>query len=330
MSTRSVLLASFFALTLPACAGQTSGAADDASLSDDGKADRIGGGGTSYYLVRPDLRRCAAPACGGSFVQRVNFPTTTCADGTSAAECYVAAADYSKAGLDDNDMSLVAGRPIIVKGRLAKTDDAAGSFGNLVASEVWVAAVGTVQTGSYASVSGVVYRVKDSGVRCITSPCPTDHETKLNGTSARDIAGVDFSGIDATEQQINDAYSALAGADGVLVDGSNTQVSGPGGTLYQLTAASFYAKVAHATSTSGDAQACGGLAGLTCPSGQWCDPTPANACGGADLLGTCKDPGFACPQLYQPVCGCDGATYGNDCMRVQARAQFAHDGACAN
>jgi len=329
MSTRSVLLASFFALTLPACAGQTSGAADDASLSDDGKADRIGGG-TSYYLVRPDLRRCAAPACGGSFVQRVNFPTTTCADGTSAAECYVAATDYSKAGLDDNDMSAVAGRPIIVKGRIANSAYAAGSFGNLVTSEVWVGAVGRVQNGSYAPVSGVVYRVKDTGVRCITSPCPTDHETKLNGTSSRDIAGVDLSAIDTTEEQINAAYTALSSADGVLVDGSNTQVSGPGGTLYQLTAASFYAKVAHATSTSGDAQACGGLAGLTCPSGQWCDPTPANACGGADLLGTCKDPGFVCSQLYQPVCGCDGTTYSNDCMRVQARVQLAHDGACAN
>src|SRR6185312_9889456 len=100
MSTRSLFLASILALTLPACAGQTSAPGDDdASLADDAKADRTGGG-TSYYLVRPDLRRCAAPACGGYFVQRVNFPTTTCADGSSAAECYVAASDYSSAGLD--------------------------------------------------------------------------------------------------------------------------------------------------------------------------------------------------------------------------------------
>ena len=330
MSTRSLFLASILALTLPACAGQTSAPGDDdASLADDAKADRTGGG-TSYYLVRPDLRRCAAPTCGGYFVQRVNFPTTTCADGSSAAECYVAASDYSSAGLDDNDLAAVSARPMIVKGRIAKASYAAGSFGNLVASEVWVGAVGDVPVGSYAKVSGVVYRVKDTGVRCITSPCPTDRETKLNGTSSRSIVGVDFSAVGATDDQINDAYTALASADGVLVDGSNTTVSGPGGTLSQLSAANFYAKVAHATSTGGDAQTCGGIAGLVCPSGQWCDPTPANACGGADLLGTCKVPGFACEQVYLPVCGCDGKTYSNDCTRIQAQVQLAHDGACAN
>lgn len=328
--TRSLFLASFFALTMPACAGQIGAPADnDASLADDAKADRTGGG-TSYYVVRPDLRRCAAPACGGAFVRRVNFATTTCADGTSAAECYVAAADYSKAGLDDNDMTAVAARPMIVKGRLADTSYVAGRFGNLVASEVWVAAVGTTPSGAYAPVSGVVYRVKDNGVRCITSPCPSDHELKLNGTSSRDVAGIDFSAVGASDAEIADAYGALTSADGLLVDGSNTTVSGPGGTLYQLSAANFYAKVAHAPATTGDAQACGGLAGLTCADGQWCDPQPANACGGADLLGTCKDASFACPQVYTPVCGCDGTTYSNDCMRVQAKVQLAHDGACAN
>jgi hypothetical protein len=96
----------------------------------------------------------------------------------------------------------------------------------------------------------------------------------------------------------------------------------------QLTAANFYAKVTHTASTGGTAQSCGGIAGLTCPTGQWCDPQPANACGGADLLGVCKDPGFACAQVFIPVCGCDGKTYSNDCTRVQAKVQLAHDGAC--
>src|SRR5437763_2397758 len=154
MMTRSLFLASLFALSLPACGGQTADATDDASLDDD-KADRTGSG-SSYYLIRPDLRRCASPMCGGSFVERVNFATTTCVDGKSAADCYVAAVDYSKSKLDDNDMTAVAGRPIIVKGSIVMTKYPTGTFGNLVVSEVWVAAVGAAQN-SYAPVTATVY-----------------------------------------------------------------------------------------------------------------------------------------------------------------------------
>jgi hypothetical protein len=329
MSTRSLCLLSMLTFALPACGGQTDvPGTDDASLADDAKADRAGGG-SSYYLIRPDLRRCAAPGCGGSSVKRVNFSTTTCVDGSTAAECYVATTDYSNAGLDDNDMAAVAGRPLIVKASIARTHYAAGTYGTLMVSEAWIGAVGSAPN-AYATVDAVVYRVKDNGVRCITTPCPSDRETKLNGTTARNIAGVDLQGIGASDDQISDAYVAMTTTDGALVDGSNVSVTGPGGSMYQLDAANFYAKVVHATSTGGSAQSCGGIAGLTCPSGQWCDPQPANACGGADLLGVCKDPGFVCAQVYIPVCGCDGKTYGNDCMRVQSKVQLAHEGACAN
>src|SRR5690348_3010862 len=104
MLTRSMFLASLFALALPACGGHADQATDDSSLSDDAKADRTGAG-SSYYVIRPDLRRCAAPGCGGSFVKRVNYTTTRCADGSSADECYVATVDYGKAQLDDNDVN---------------------------------------------------------------------------------------------------------------------------------------------------------------------------------------------------------------------------------
>lgn len=328
MSTRSLFLVSLFAFVVPACAGQagTDSADDDASLSDDAKADRTSGG-SSYFVIRPDFRKCAAPACGGQFVKRVNYSTTTCVDGKSAGECYVAAIDYSKTKLADSDMNALAGRPLVVKGSIAKQSYGKSTYGNLVVSEVWAGISNDVDGTGYAKLANVVWRVKDNGVRCITTPCPTDSETKLNGTTSRNIAGVDFQSVGATDDQISDAYLAMTGTDGVFVDGVNTPVSGPGGSMLQLTASNFFAKVAH-TATSGDQ--CGGFAGIQCAGpNMFCDANQVNACTTADLLGTCKITNLFCSQVYMPVCGCDGATYSNDCERVRAKAQKAHDGACA-
>src|SRR3954465_11590215 len=113
MSTRSLFLVSLFAFVVPACAGQAGSdvADDDASLSDDAKADRTSGG-TSYFVIRADFRKCASPMCGGQFGKRVNFPTTTCVDGSSSPECYVASVDYSKTKLTSDEISAFAGRPV--------------------------------------------------------------------------------------------------------------------------------------------------------------------------------------------------------------------------
>ena len=72
---------------------------------------------------------------------------------------------------------------------------------------------------------------------------------------------------------------------------------------------------------------CGGVAGITCDSGLWCEGR-ANQCGVADAQGTCVRVPEACAMNHAPVCGCNGQTFSNDCQRRSARVSRASDGAC--
>lgn len=72
---------------------------------------------------------------------------------------------------------------------------------------------------------------------------------------------------------------------------------------------------------------CGGIAGVACEKGEVCDLDPGS-CKISDAQGTCKRKPEFCPFIYKPVCGCDGKTYSNDCVRLVAGVTKDHDGAC--
>ena len=68
----------------------------------------------------------------------------------------------------------------------------------------------------------------------------------------------------------------------------------------------------------------GCLADTDCHVGEFCDHESCDAAS----PGGCSSIPEVCPAIYDPVCGCDGLTYSNDCERKQAMVGLAHAGVC--
>jgi len=73
---------------------------------------------------------------------------------------------------------------------------------------------------------------------------------------------------------------------------------------------------------------CGGLKPSACAKSEYCNYPPGAQCGAADQTGTCTRIPDACDANLAPVCGCDGATYSNDCLAARNGVPVLHTGAC--
>jgi len=73
---------------------------------------------------------------------------------------------------------------------------------------------------------------------------------------------------------------------------------------------------------------CGGVpkcaTGDCCPKGSYCKKDE----GDCDGMGTCTQRPQFCPDVYKPVCGCDGRTYGNSCAAASAGVSVMSQGEC--
>ncbi len=84
----------------------------------------------------------------------------------------------------------------------------------------------------------------------------------------------------------------------------------------------------HASPTATAQQLCGGIGGITCRPGEFCELPDGSCC--CDFFGTCTTIPGGCPAVFAPVCGCDGVTYGNRCEAARASVSVDYTGPCGD
>lgn len=169
----------------------------------------------AVYRLRSDARLCPSPMCGGFWASRVNRTSTTCLDGSERAACYTASIDLARLAPDVRARvrpALGSARVLVVGTFARYAIDEFPQLAKLDVDSAWLAA-------GRRPEAGTVYRVVDTGVRCVRAPCFSLRATVVNGTRSLTFSGIELAGTGASPAAINRARAALT-SSGILVAGA--------------------------------------------------------------------------------------------------------------
>jgi hypothetical protein len=164
----------------------------------------------SYYLARADPRLCPSPMCGGIWVDLLNTSATVCGDGARQDACYAASADLNRLRIDEKGrvqlQSLITEGRAVARGKLVRgLVEGFPELDTFVVSEVWTS------SSSLARALGVFRRLRDSGIRCVTTPCFSIRAAVLNTARFENVSSVGLSRTGAPRHERRRALDDIAG-----------------------------------------------------------------------------------------------------------------------